>query len=470
MSEIRALCMSDLHLGADNSLLTWLDAAGKTDPLRTPPVLSALGDALRDLVSGQSTPPRLVLNGDVLEQALAPTNEAAMAFDRFVEALFPAGAEQRFSKDIAYLAGNHDHHQWAEARDALAARTILAAPVGQPIPRLPHSVAMRPDAAIDAAFVTGLLRRHPGMSDAAARMSYPDLGLRFDGGRRVVVFHHGHYIQSIYRLISTVRDLLFEHQPVPSTVDDIEAENGAWIDFFWSTLGRSGVAGRDVDRIYDALDDERSRAALAAALARSVARYTKESAVVDWVEEKVLKVAFTWLMSRAATASVGGRDLALDADEEEGLTWYLGGPLRAALETTGRPESLAFVFGHTHKPFSRVRSVAPWSRLVEQYNTGGWVCESESPIPIVGAAVVLVDDQGRVCSLRVYNETADGRPAAVRVESASGEPCPFQQAVAARVAASPTPWNRLAALIAADIPFRERVLKARDARTAAALR
>ncbi len=38
---------------------------------------------------------------------------------------------------------------------------------------------------------------------------------------------------------------------------EIEKENFAWIDFFWSTLGRSGNMGSDVELIYEKLYEKK---------------------------------------------------------------------------------------------------------------------------------------------------------------------------------------------------------------------
>lgn len=469
MSVIRAVCLSDLHLGADNSLLTSLEPSGRTSPLETPAILSALGIALRALVEGQAEPPTLILNGDVLEQALAPTRDAAMAFDRFIEALYPQDQPARFSDRILYLPGNHDHHQWQEARDALTERTLLGVPVGQPMPQPPATVSPDQDAGVRARFLTNLVRRHRGLHQATVTQSYPELGLRFQGGRRAVVFHHGHYLESIYRVISEIRDLLFPGQRVPETVEDLEEENGPWIDFFWSMLGRSGVAGRDVNLLYKSVQDPDSSRALAHALARAVAQQTKESAAVDWVEEKVLDLVFRWLLSRAARAAVGERDKVLSDDDAAGLSWYLGGPLREALRPSGLPESLAFVFGHTHQAFSMPYDIDGWERPVEVMNTGGWVIDSEQPSEVIGGSAVLIDEQGDIVNLRIYNVRPDRAPAPVYAEAVGSGSAPFQEAVTRRLDQHAGHWRVLSELIANDIPRREQILLEQDERTARAL-
>jgi hypothetical protein len=71
-----------------------------------------------------------------------------------------------------------------------------------------------------------------------------------------ILFHHGHFLEDIYTLMSTVKTYIFPNQSIPEDIWDIEKENFAWIDFFWSTMGRSGQVGKGVELIYDKMTDE----------------------------------------------------------------------------------------------------------------------------------------------------------------------------------------------------------------------
>jgi hypothetical protein len=66
MSAIRYVVMSDLHLGADTSLLTEVDPlCTEPDPSVPSDVLLALRDCLRSLLSSQGRDkPTLILLGD----------------------------------------------------------------------------------------------------------------------------------------------------------------------------------------------------------------------------------------------------------------------------------------------------------------------------------------------------------------------------------------------------------------------
>ena len=86
--------------------------------------------------------------------------------------------------------------------------------------------------------------------------AYPNFGLLSADRKRCVVFHHGHFVESMYYLMSTLKTMFFPDSRIPSEIWNLEAENFAWIDFFWSTLGRSSAVGQGVSRIYEKLQNE----------------------------------------------------------------------------------------------------------------------------------------------------------------------------------------------------------------------
>ncbi len=49
-------------------------------------------------------------------------------------------------------------------------------------------------------------------------------------------------------------------------------------------------------------------------------------------------------------------------------------------------------------------------------NTGGWVLDERTLMPVQGCAAVLVSDELEVASLRLFNDPTDGTMAPVRVE------------------------------------------------------
>ena len=106
MTDIRYVILSDLHFGAENSVLTSLNerpaSAGGTgfsaDPQRPSPLLSGLIDGLRELTRGQDRPPTLILAGDILDLALSPDEVCAMVFRLFAHLAVRATARPRSTR------------------------------------------------------------------------------------------------------------------------------------------------------------------------------------------------------------------------------------------------------------------------------------------------------------------------------------------------------------------------------------
>jgi hypothetical protein len=82
-------------------------------------VLEGLANCLTELVrhNERTRKPTLILNGDALELALAEDNIALMAFDRFVELMFPVNGDRLIDPKIIFNPGNHDNHLWETARE-----------------------------------------------------------------------------------------------------------------------------------------------------------------------------------------------------------------------------------------------------------------------------------------------------------------------------------------------------------------
>src|SRR6266567_1748841 len=259
MADIRYVIVSDLHFGAGNSMLTSLtehpatstDTGFATDPQRPSPVLSGLVSGLRQLTRGQDKPPTLILAGDILDLALSPDEASAMVFRLFAHLAFDDGPPV-FDPVVHYVPGNHDHHEWEIARESQYVSYACAQPPRASLIAPWHTTKLiptdeRPTAS--SALLTGLTRMQcGGDTRIEVRMSYPNLALRTPDGRRSLIVSHGHFTESIYTLMSRLRDILYpgQRQSVPTDIERLEEENFAWIDFFWSTLGRSGQVGTDV--------------------------------------------------------------------------------------------------------------------------------------------------------------------------------------------------------------------------------
>jgi len=476
MPDIRYVCLSDLHFGAENSVLSSLVAGDViVDTTIASGALDGLVEMLRALIGAnedQATKPTLILNGDVLELALASDNVALMVFELFLDGIFPVDGEALFDATILYQPGNHDHHLWETARELQYAHLMAELGPGQPLPIPWHGTKLyfqedsRP---VRSELLEQLARRRPNRKEVEVRVSYPNMGIRSADGRTSIVFHHGHNVESIYHLMSTLKDFVFPGRAEPTEVWDIEAENFAWIDFFWSTLGRSGQVGEDVGLVYDMLQSDAAIKVLATNLATGMAERSSRRGVFSrmrWLTRLVLRKALTMVASKVAASERRTPVNALSANAEMGLAAYLRGPLlrQLAAEAPNRdgvlPDQVKFVFGHTHKPFVGTRDVPGLANPVRVFNSGGWVVDTLEVEPLHGANVVLIDESLEVACVRLYNQAAD--PSAYRVKVDDGLPIeqgPFFRRLSDLISPDDDVWKRFSSAVAGLVTEREKALK-----------
>jgi UDP-2,3-diacylglucosamine pyrophosphatase LpxH len=414
MTNIRYICLSDLHLGQNDSLLTHLkqDSSG-IDVSVASPTLRALADVLHSVARSNdkdAPPPTLILNGDILETALADMNIAAMTFERFLETVFPAsGPGTRAFGAIMYLPGNHDHHFWEMTRESAYVDYIRTLAAHEPIAPPWHATNLFVEKAsrqTGSFFLSNIMRRHAQLSDVSLTMAYPNLGLVSNDGKRAIYCHHGHFIESIYCLMTHIADVLFPERQPPCTVWDLEAENFAWIDFFWSTMGRSGNVGPLVERVYNCLGDKDARhKRIRAAVEHAISRIDPPGPdrLYDWAATALAEhMIDTMIRNERQKTGMGP----LSVSSAEGLRHYLALYLRAQIdsEMNEQPLDNTFVFGHTHKPYEGVEATAGYGRAIAVYNTGGWVVESTADNRETGASIVLIDSELNTAAIHLYNE------------------------------------------------------------------
>jgi hypothetical protein len=457
-----------MHLGASNSLLTNLTPdAACVDPTMPSPVLVYLVECLREIISQNEKPekPTLVLNGDILELALATDNIAAMAFERFAELILPQQSEPLFDNRIFYIPGNHDHHLWETVREAQYVRYLSGVNPAVPLPVPWHATNMfRPAPAVPSSLLEELIRRRAPSRAISVDTIYPNWGLLDGTGQRCVVFSHGHFTESMYLLMSTLRSMIFPSREMPRASWDYEAENFAWIDFFWSTMGRSGDVGTDMELVYDKLGNTRQTGILISNLVCGAVRRWGRG-WPWWHPQWAVRYAARWALGQAVARERHRADDPLSTAGREGLKAYMQGPLREQILEERKhdmPLAVSFIYGHTHKPFVEDMQFYGYCGWTSVYNSGGWVVDTLTVSPPHGGAVILVDEDQNVVSLRMYNEAEDPGEYAVKVEAAAqsgGAANPLLARVQSLVDPNRNPWRGFSDTVAQERLFRVENLK-----------
>ncbi len=462
MPEVRYICLSDLHLGADNSLLSRLGShPGEVDAAKPSEVLLQLANCLRELVhhNHSQVRPTLILNGDALELALTQDNVALMVFERFMELMFPADREPLIAPKILLNPGNHDHHLWEIARETQYIEFVEGKRNKLPGRTLPppwHTTSIFNRRPVDSVLLNAIISRHPHMASKGVSVAtvYPNLCLKNENSKWVI-FSHGHYIESIYWLMSLLSNFVFPRRQHPTRIWEIETENFAWIDFFWSAMGRSGAAGRGIEQIYDMLLVPHARHKLIRRLARAAGHHwiPRAPRLGEWLG--LLSVPFiSILLNRIAVLEKTRTGTPLSPQARQGLKNYIEGPLAAQiLDEYQHPiqAQTAFVFGHTHKPFAETMDYKHFPPGMAVYNTGGWVVDTEQTEPAHGGAIVVLDEEFNLASLRMYNEARNVHDCRVRVEAVDSSSNPLYTHLAQLVNSNTDPWRSFSQAVADNI-------------------
>jgi hypothetical protein len=527
MADVKYVCLSDLHLGEEDSLLTKLVERGRDDfciePEEASPVMLCLIDCLKALIGQNTEPPTLILAGDILELALAATHEAAMVFERFCELIL---GDEPLAKRIVYIPGNHDHHIWELAREAQYVEYVIKGRTESRIAEPHHNTKMFETKPLTSNLLISLLTTNmkieklPDFGLPFLQLAYPNYTIPDKPGQKCVIFHHGHFIEPIYHLMSDLRDLLYRDHQRPVRIWEVEGENFAWIDFFWSQLGRSGQAGAGIERAYEKMKDRDRFDELLRWVAGNAARKHDflwprrlkrpgAGLLIDCIEECLLKLAFklvpkvlklperhrkepeagrrnpTIAAIKRVLHSLGGlgsavmRALGLMEEERpksglplsdsafDGLRKYVSGPLREQiLEEIDAvwgdiPFETTFVFGHTHKPFEEFATCEEYAHRLKLYNTGGWVVDEPEPNEQHGGSIILIDESLNVVSVRMYNEReqADDYRVSVTEISSGAAKSAFCTAIERLVNPDADPWKSFSVTVASEIEKRRAFLR-----------
>jgi UDP-2,3-diacylglucosamine pyrophosphatase LpxH len=441
-------------------------------------VLESLVECLKAILSSPKgePKPRLVLAGDVLELALATTNEAATVFARFIELLFDNG-EPVVDGTIIYVPGNHDHHLWETARERQYASYVSEPDTEMPLKNPPwHTTHLFPwrkeldveNRDVESFLLTTLAKKVASSMNIRVQTMYPNFAvLSADGKSRCTVVHHGHFTESIYYLMTELRKIVFPDRQDPDEIWDVEAENYAWIDFLWGTLGRSGEVGEDLEIVYNMLRSKKATGRLIRKLARSVPARFKHPWWARWLESLLIWLVLTLLVNRFRKLERGAPDWPLSEKSNKLLKRYIGQYVRGQLQREyqgGLLDQLTFVFGHTHKPYETVlEDVSGVEAAVHIYNMGGWVIDTIHTAPRQGGAIVVIDEDGYAASIRMYNQSDDPASYQVRVaraDSEAGEYNPLYEDLKENlIKPEKPPWSDFSSEVEKAVKVRRQYLK-----------
>ncbi len=463
-NDIRYIVVSDAHLGAANSILTHLEGATTRIDTRQPgPVMTLFVDCLRALVAGNTgaTRPTLIAHGDLIDLALSPPELAVAVFAQFVTALLSPHSPV-VDDEIVLLPGNHDHLLWEYTREGWLEDHLTDAmsgeiPEGFSTSRRISPLLLDAEPHLFSTLLSALVRRATHLATLRMRVLYPDLVLTSPDAGKAVLVTHGQYLESTSKVMSRFLRMIAPQIPEPADVATMEEENWPWLDFFFSSMTRSGKPGALIAGIYEVAQDTHDLDELVDVVAGNLT--THSGRFVGALERWGIRRGVGSVVDRLATARERGVTTQLLTDDTRaGLTTYLGS-LRSRLEKDlpRLPADASLIIGHTHKPFREWWPDEHWpGGGVRVFNTGGWVVDHAVPQPLMGGAVALVSDELDVVLVRLYQQIDE--PDDWRITVDTVEPRPGGEAFAAHIRSlidpRQAPWSSFTA--AADAVVRKR--------------
>jgi len=434
------ICISDLHIGSPTSLLTSPPNTFRATP---EPVAATFATALGHMLKQSGSTPQLMLLGDVLDLQFANRSEAYQKALSFLTTLKDTG---QIAGTVMATAGNHDHALWTDARLSLETDTFSNHPHAPEYRKSTPAFSQTP--AAQSRLLHELVTK-AGFDDVDFR--YPNIG--FAGNNRAVVFHHGHFVETPYRLMSTLKDAISERDPDLMTVDRISSENAGWIDFFWSTTGDAGF-GRDFSDFYQNMltttGYRRLSAKMAVQIRDALANIVPMAGnlTVQEVLRMSAQVGLDLTLGKFRDTERYAVVLTLTEDGYDGVRYYLNGPVKTQItsELNAIHGDVTFVFGHTHKPFSERIATDGFAQPVKTYNTGGWTLNGPGFDNAEGAAMVLMDDKYNVAALRLFTTPHAGTVPIAKVEMLvdNEDGAAFRDEIKAWIAAPGNHWAALA--------------------------
>lgn len=451
------VCISDLHLGARYSILSSRvrDDKGKLfyNPRQVAPCLSELLTCLREFIPAtfdDEQPPTLLILGDLVDYSFGTADDIVHAFKQFIATLFNADEAPLFANDIVFIPGNHDHHLWQSCKDDLFARQFhqFDEQSAESQKFNYHTTPLYQPKPLASTFLNTIARSVN--ENLSVQVCYPNLALSNADGSREVYLHHGHFVESAYRLVTTINTVMADMDP-PS-IEQLEQQNGGWIDFFWSSLGDSAVSRDTSTLLFDVMQNPAASQAYAKKLAQMLGDYISRHYSIS-AHTKVYKhLSLEKLFSGMVDASLGrvfqlersAFQQSLSDQSLAGLEWYLSTPLLTQIKqqrhavATELDVDATFIFGHTHKPFYDQLAVEGFKRPLTIINSGGWVVDKPSSASVQGGALVFIDASLNTASLRLFQDPVNDQMQPVRAE---GRDSPLLTQLNQQLQAKPQQWQ-----------------------------
>ncbi len=413
---IRAMVLSDLHFGDNNSVLH----TGHPDRNQ---ILKKLFDEMQgkraDAGPNGEKIPYLILNVDAYDLSFA---EYAAAFQD-AQGFFNDLKKTGLFDQIIFIPGNHDHHLWwLYQQENLVMKPIQAGNPGEMEPLIHiHSAALDLGNSSLAYYDA-----HPQLQGSnfldtltghKVNIVYPNLYLTFkeDVERKAIMVTHGHFFENMWTLATDMfpKNIARRSRSFPNLYL-LEKINSAFTEFGWHALGQTGPFTKMIEDIYEEVSIGKV-SVLNDALVEvrdyldNAIDFKSESIwgeITDYFKEKssdaLLNVALAivkegikkYVRSTEGTLITEARLRYTNILEREDILKQIARYHNLSLPDCHHLEIIALIFGHTHDACFKQTVTEEKLKNITFYNTGGFIKEENGQGPEWRLLSIL--DDGRI--------------------------------------------------------------------------
>ncbi len=395
MSEINsAIAFSDLHLGNKQSYLYSKSAGYKKNKVALLKLLKKLGPY-----------DELILNGDILELALAAHDEICTDVKEFFSLLANTG----LNKKIVFIPGNHDHHFWRELGEEIYVNGSIRQ--GQEPPgddTFPYCFVDKRfssrDSQLPCQILLCSLWSNNGTKCPEIVVKYPHHLAKVDSvnGAAHYLFTHGHFLEDFFKPVNYLIQ--------PHHLEELEAFNNLWLEAFDYHIGHAGrlsERARKLEQAYQKGEKEAKKTMLETL--DLVCDNLNQTLKLKWWHSCLIKFGLRFVVKRIPI-----RDNSklfrnpIDEKLKESIVEYIKMYLvqryiKGKRREYGIPSNkniptpFTFVFGHTHRPVkdndSENNKVKVLGKEYPLANTGGWL-RTDGKGHGDNAGILVIDESG----------------------------------------------------------------------------
>jgi len=351
----------------------------------------------------QENLPALLLNGDILGLSFSSYKESLNGFAAFVDAFTN---QNKICDKVIFISGNHDHHIWNLAKEEhfLAA---LKQSKSREVPDLQHITPATYDQGFNSDFFQAFMQSG-ATSPTEFKIFYPNFLLPPNkAGEPAILFHHGHFAEKAYYFISKAMQAFYPSLHDPGNLEELESENGDYIDYIFSGLGRSGKAGNYFEKLMATMGSQEKLEEHVQELSENLAHAIDFPYLpFHWMEKVLASTLLRKISTQVRFERYRGQ-VACSDETLKGLMHYLDAYCSDLISSNkAAGHETVFIWGHTHKPFEKITKTSSLGSI-KVLNSGGWVIPS-TQMSLIGGSVILINQQNEAVSLRIFNDGEDG--------------------------------------------------------------